>query len=307
MLWDMARFHNYDLRSPYNREAALWAASQSHFAFPMDHRPRAPACRQASRDAVGPRPAGSAMGGERADPAARLRHRARAAPARASPSPSRSPTSCSSTDRPADRSPESASPMDEPPGRAPWPIVRSLEAIDSHIDDDDRYGRLRLIPWWRQDRLGRREGAGRRRRGARQRGAEEPGADRRRHVVVIDLDESRRRTSRGRSSSAARTAAGPRRRSRRAGPRSSTRTSDRSHSWRRAHRPRPRPVRRDGRGHRLPRQPRGPALGQPPVLEGRHPLGRRRHPGDPGGRPRLRAARLGLLRVRDDQSRLSTA
>jgi hypothetical protein len=39
MLWDMARFHNYDLRSPYNRDAAIWAASQSTFAFPMDHRP----------------------------------------------------------------------------------------------------------------------------------------------------------------------------------------------------------------------------------------------------------------------------
>ncbi|WP_169977158.1 ubiquitin-conjugating enzyme E2 [Tautonia rosea] len=39
MLWDMARFHNYDLRSPYNRDAALWAANQSTFAFPMDARP----------------------------------------------------------------------------------------------------------------------------------------------------------------------------------------------------------------------------------------------------------------------------
>ncbi|CAN5675313.1 hypothetical protein BH23PLA1_BH23PLA1_06670 [soil metagenome] len=39
MLWDMARFHNYDLRSPYNREAALWAANQTTFAFPTDHRP----------------------------------------------------------------------------------------------------------------------------------------------------------------------------------------------------------------------------------------------------------------------------
>ncbi|QDV32678.1 ubiquitin-conjugating enzyme E2 [Tautonia plasticadhaerens] len=39
MLWDMARFHNYDLRSPYNRDAAIWAASQSSFAFPMDPRP----------------------------------------------------------------------------------------------------------------------------------------------------------------------------------------------------------------------------------------------------------------------------
>lgn len=38
MLWDMARFHNYDIRSPYNRDAALWAANQSSFAFPLDVR-----------------------------------------------------------------------------------------------------------------------------------------------------------------------------------------------------------------------------------------------------------------------------
>jgi ubiquitin-protein ligase len=39
MLWDMARYHNYDIRSPYNREAALWAANQTTFAFPTDTRP----------------------------------------------------------------------------------------------------------------------------------------------------------------------------------------------------------------------------------------------------------------------------
>jgi ubiquitin-protein ligase len=39
MLWDMARYHNYDIRSPYNREAALWVASQATFRFPMDPRP----------------------------------------------------------------------------------------------------------------------------------------------------------------------------------------------------------------------------------------------------------------------------
>ena len=39
MLWDMARYHNYDIRSPYNRDAALWAAHQSSFPFPTDHRP----------------------------------------------------------------------------------------------------------------------------------------------------------------------------------------------------------------------------------------------------------------------------
>jgi len=38
MLWDMARFHNYDIRSPYNRDAALWAANQTTFAFPTDRR-----------------------------------------------------------------------------------------------------------------------------------------------------------------------------------------------------------------------------------------------------------------------------
>jgi ubiquitin-protein ligase len=39
MLWDMARYHNYDIRSPYNREAALWAANQTTFTFPIDPRP----------------------------------------------------------------------------------------------------------------------------------------------------------------------------------------------------------------------------------------------------------------------------
>jgi len=39
MLWDMARFHNYDIRSPYNRDAALWVASQTNFRFPLDTRP----------------------------------------------------------------------------------------------------------------------------------------------------------------------------------------------------------------------------------------------------------------------------
>ncbi|GAC1338869.1 MAG: hypothetical protein NVSMB14_05470 [Isosphaeraceae bacterium] len=39
MLWDMVRYHNYDVRSPYNREAALWAASQTDFSFPVDPRP----------------------------------------------------------------------------------------------------------------------------------------------------------------------------------------------------------------------------------------------------------------------------
>jgi len=39
MLWDMARFQNYDIRSPYNREAAQWAANQAIYRFPIDPRP----------------------------------------------------------------------------------------------------------------------------------------------------------------------------------------------------------------------------------------------------------------------------
>ena len=39
MLWDMIRFKNYDPESPYNREAALWAKSQTQFTLPVDDRP----------------------------------------------------------------------------------------------------------------------------------------------------------------------------------------------------------------------------------------------------------------------------
>src|SRR5262249_50036770 len=38
MLWDMLRYHNYDIRSPYNRDAALWVANQTSILFPTDAR-----------------------------------------------------------------------------------------------------------------------------------------------------------------------------------------------------------------------------------------------------------------------------
>jgi ubiquitin-protein ligase len=38
MLWDMIRYANYDVKSPYNREAALWAQTQTVFHFPLDPR-----------------------------------------------------------------------------------------------------------------------------------------------------------------------------------------------------------------------------------------------------------------------------
>lgn len=39
MLWDMIRYENYDETSPYNREAALWAKTQSQYKLPLDARP----------------------------------------------------------------------------------------------------------------------------------------------------------------------------------------------------------------------------------------------------------------------------
>ena len=38
MLWDMIRYKNFDTESPYNREAALWAKTQTDFVFPIDKR-----------------------------------------------------------------------------------------------------------------------------------------------------------------------------------------------------------------------------------------------------------------------------
>ncbi len=37
MLWDMARYYNYDIRSPYNRDAALWVANQTAILFRLIH------------------------------------------------------------------------------------------------------------------------------------------------------------------------------------------------------------------------------------------------------------------------------
>ena len=39
MLWDMIRYENFDVESPYNREAALWAKMQGSHRLPVDHRP----------------------------------------------------------------------------------------------------------------------------------------------------------------------------------------------------------------------------------------------------------------------------
>ena len=39
MLWDMIRYQNFDVDSPYNREAALWAKTQHVLRLPVDDRP----------------------------------------------------------------------------------------------------------------------------------------------------------------------------------------------------------------------------------------------------------------------------
>jgi ubiquitin-protein ligase len=39
MLWDMIRYRNFDISSPYNRVAAEWAKTQRHFILPLDPRP----------------------------------------------------------------------------------------------------------------------------------------------------------------------------------------------------------------------------------------------------------------------------
>jgi ubiquitin-protein ligase len=39
MLWEMIRYANYDVTSPYNRDAADWATAQRQYRFPLDPRP----------------------------------------------------------------------------------------------------------------------------------------------------------------------------------------------------------------------------------------------------------------------------
>jgi ubiquitin-protein ligase len=39
MLWDMIRYKNFDVESPYNREAAAWTKEQLHYQLPLDRRP----------------------------------------------------------------------------------------------------------------------------------------------------------------------------------------------------------------------------------------------------------------------------
>jgi len=53
MLWDMIRYANYDIESPYNREAAQWVREQCRYRLPLDQRPLRDARRVASGIASG--------------------------------------------------------------------------------------------------------------------------------------------------------------------------------------------------------------------------------------------------------------
>lgn len=55
MLWEMVRYANYDVNSPYNREAAYWVKSQTRIPFPVDPRPLRDRLR---RDLAGARQSG---------------------------------------------------------------------------------------------------------------------------------------------------------------------------------------------------------------------------------------------------------
>jgi len=48
MLWDMIRYANFDITSPYNRDAADWAKDQRRGSFPLD--------RRSIRDKIAPAP-----------------------------------------------------------------------------------------------------------------------------------------------------------------------------------------------------------------------------------------------------------
>ena len=52
MLWDMIRYQNFDVDSPYNREAALWVKEQSVYRFPIDPRPIRDKLANATKDST---------------------------------------------------------------------------------------------------------------------------------------------------------------------------------------------------------------------------------------------------------------
>lgn len=69
MLWDMIRFANYDIASPYNREAANWAAVQQQHRFPLDRRPLRDLAKRAEENEAAEESAGQTPHSDEALPA----------------------------------------------------------------------------------------------------------------------------------------------------------------------------------------------------------------------------------------------
>ncbi len=176
------------------------------------------------------------------------------------------------------------------------PTADSTDPSLLRIDDDDRYGRLRLISWWRQERLAAASvlvvGAG------------ALGNEVIKNLALlgvgttylIDLDVveasnlSRSVLFRAEDGGQPKATAA----ARRACELNPEITVVPMHGDVH-HRSGTGALRRRRPGHRLPRQPRGPALGQPPVLESRNSLDRCGHSRDSRGGQGLRPARFGLL------------
>lgn len=96
MLWDMIRYENYDETSPYNREAALWAKTQSSYVLPLDKRPLRDRLAGIAAEEVKPRNNGREQGYPRETPSGgRWSHSptpvAPSPPPRATPVPVRPP------------------------------------------------------------------------------------------------------------------------------------------------------------------------------------------------------------------------
>ena len=129
MLWDMARYHNYDIRSPYNREAALWVANQTTFLFPIDARPlrdlRA-ALGRVESDPAGRRPAPS----RRPEPS---RPRPTSPATRVGRTPSSSASSRPTCRPPVDRRPSPTDDHPRPTAAGLDPAIRG-DAVDLVLD-----------------------------------------------------------------------------------------------------------------------------------------------------------------------------
>jgi hypothetical protein len=127
----MVRYHNYDIRSPYNRDAALWVANQTSILFPTDPRPL-----RDLRAALGRVAAGSAAGSE-ASPAGAANGSAKSSASASQTPPGRVRRFVERYGRVFGNTPESRNP--QPDGRA-LPRSSELHALVTAEFDSGRSG-----------------------------------------------------------------------------------------------------------------------------------------------------------------------